>query len=93
MGYVVYEVRSGRIVNDRQRDSYREYKNEAAARACLTRLTRKHGYWPHQLAVSTVDQVPKRSRRVRNLMSGQTVEIDVNTPHCCDPSTETFWSM
>jgi hypothetical protein len=32
-------------------------------------------------------------KTVKNLMTGQAVEIDSDTPHCCDPSSETFWSM
>lgn len=34
-----------------------------------------------------------KTRMVRSLMSGELVEIDADTPHCCDPSTETYWSM
>ena len=34
-----------------------------------------------------------KTKKVKNLMSGETIEIDADTPHCCDPSTETFWSM
>jgi|688.fasta_scaffold120150_6 hypothetical protein len=30
---------------------------------------------------------------VRNLMSGKEVEISVNTPRSCDPSSELYWSM
>lgn len=26
-------------------------------------------------------------------MKGKTIEIDADTPLCCDPSTETYWSM
>ena len=36
---------------------------------------------------------PLGTKRVRNLMTGQMVEIAEDTPHCCDPSTETYWSM
>ena len=32
-------------------------------------------------------------RKVKNLMTGEIVEIPANTPRCCDPSTETYWSM
>ena len=35
----------------------------------------------------------ERKKRVRNLMTGREVEIDVNTPRACDPSTELYWSM
>jgi len=30
---------------------------------------------------------------VKNLMSGQMVEIAHNTPRSCDPSSELYWSM
>lgn len=32
-------------------------------------------------------------KTVKNLMTGKDVEIDRDTPWCCDPSSETFWSM
>jgi hypothetical protein len=30
---------------------------------------------------------------VKNLMTGSNVEIDRDTPWCCNPASETFWSM
>ena len=30
---------------------------------------------------------------VKNLMTGQPVEIDADTPLCCNPASETYWSM
>lgn len=30
---------------------------------------------------------------VTSLMSGKEVEIATETPLCCDPSSETYWSM
>lgn len=32
-------------------------------------------------------------KTVKNLISGEDVEIAVDTPLCCDPSSETYWSM
>lgn len=32
-------------------------------------------------------------RTVKNLMSGTDVKIAADTPLCCDPSSETYWSM
>lgn len=32
-------------------------------------------------------------KTVKNLMSGKEIEIPVGTPLCCDPSSETYWSM
>jgi hypothetical protein len=28
-----------------------------------------------------------------NMMSGKEFEQPINTPLCCDPSSETYWSM
>jgi hypothetical protein len=36
-------------------------------------------------------QFPKKT--VKNLMSGKDVEIDADTPWCCNPASETYWSM
>lgn len=30
---------------------------------------------------------------VKNLMTGQDVEIPADTPWCCNPASETYWSM
>ena len=35
----------------------------------------------------------KVTKTVKSLMSGQDVEIALDTPLCCDPSSETYWSM
>jgi hypothetical protein len=32
-------------------------------------------------------------KKVKNLLTGKEIEIDSNTPLCCDPSSETYWSM
>jgi len=36
---------------------------------------------------------PNRTKIVMNLISGRLVRIPVDTPACCDPSTESYWSM
>jgi hypothetical protein len=38
-------------------------------------------------------EVEPATRTVRNLMTGQNIEIAADTPLCCDPSSERFWSM
>ena len=30
---------------------------------------------------------------VKSLMTGQDVQIDRDTPWCCNPASETYWSM
>jgi len=32
-------------------------------------------------------------KTVKNLMTGKDISIPHDTPHCCDPSTEQYWSM
>lgn len=32
-------------------------------------------------------------KTVKNLMSGKEIQIPVNTPLSCDPSSETYWCM
>jgi len=34
-----------------------------------------------------------KMKKVKSLMSGKEIEIREDTPFCCDPSTETYWSM
>lgn len=38
-------------------------------------------------------QVKPKTRKVRNLMNGEEIEIPYDTPRCADPSTELYWSM
>jgi hypothetical protein len=37
--------------------------------------------------------VQPATKTVKNLMTGQMIEIAADTPWCCDPSSETYWSM
>ena len=39
-----------------------------------------------------IEAVPTM-KTVRNLMSGKDIEIPHDTPRCCDPSSEAYWSM
>jgi hypothetical protein len=72
------------------------FDTPGAARRSLTCAV-KRGALPKNTWVVTTDTEFERSfvRKtvVKNLMSGQPVEITTDTPHCCDPSSETYWSM
>ena len=37
--------------------------------------------------------IVQATKTVKNLITGQNVEIAADTPLCCDPSSERFWSM
>lgn len=32
-------------------------------------------------------------KTVKNLMTGKDIQIERDTPRCCDPSSELYWSM
>jgi len=83
---------TGLIVTDGPNRS-RAYKTFGAARATRTRLCNKAGYSVSELSIiDTKYYQPKMVTR-KNLMTGQEFEEDVNTPHFCSPSSESFWSM
>ena len=37
--------------------------------------------------------VQERYMTVKSLMTGKDVQIESDTPWCCNPASETFWSM
>ena len=36
---------------------------------------------------------PVKTKTVKNLMTGKNVQIAEDTPWCCNPASETYWSM
>ena len=71
-------------------DSCKQHGNSYAA--MHKRLMKKN----REFVVCTEEQFAKLTvptKIVKNLMTGLDVEIPVNTPRCCDPSTELYWSM
>jgi hypothetical protein len=83
---------TGHIVNDGPTKS-RAYKTFGSARATRTRLCRKSGYSVSELSIIDTKYYKPQMVTRTNLMTGQEFEEDVNTPNCCSPSSETFWSM
>lgn len=79
--FIVYETATLRPV--------REYAYQKAAINYLARLGA--GYSVTDKA--TFLDIPVPTKIVKSLMTGQDVEIPVNTPRSCDPSSELYWSM
>lgn len=71
----------------------RAYKTFGSARATRTRLCRKSGYSVSDLSIIDTKYYKPQMVVRTNLMTGQEFEEDVNTPNCCSPGSETFWSM
>lgn len=79
--FVVYETETLRLVKD--------YEYAALA----LRYLEKMGAGYSMTDRTSFINLPVPMKKVRNLMSGAEIEIPVNTPRCCDPSTELYWSM
>lgn len=70
------------------------YDSEAWARRKCDQLNKRFG--EGSFSYTTVEDYNSRvvhMKTVHNLMTGEAVEIPSNTPLCCDPSSETYWSM
>jgi hypothetical protein len=83
---------TGLIVTDGPNRT-RAYKTFGSARATRTRLCNKAGWTADQLSIIDTRHYKPRMVTRKNLMSGAEFEEDVNTPNCCSPASETFWSM
>lgn len=96
MAYLIYDKVSTKIVRIMRKGYWQDAKfaTEAAAKACTTRLKRLGKYTPDMM-IDTVENFNKVEKYeiVINLMSGLPVRQAVNTPRCCDVSTELYWSM
>lgn len=86
MTYIVYHVAST--------DKIREFATASAAKRSTTCANRNAGTQSYAYAdAKTYWNQVVTTKRVVNLLTGKEVEIPSNTPACCDPSTETYWSM
>ena len=100
MSYVVYNKATTKIL--KKMDGMNAYRSEGAAKAGLTcaatsfirkpaRVVNKDDYAIAE-AKHFYEHIEKKET-VINLMSGKPVVQSVNTPLCCDVSSETYWSM
>lgn len=95
MAYVVYRTSDSRIVTEK-RYGKEVYATEAAAKAAMTRMIKKGKHPGEELRVQDLQAyrmfIEQTVERV-NLMTGKTFRESVNTPNCCSPASETYWSM
>jgi hypothetical protein len=94
MAYVVVNRQTG-VRHPRLPRNGGVYKTQAAAQAAITRYVKRHspiaGEWQAMEATAYAEQVPMVTRV--NLMTGQEYQERADTPLCCSPSSETYWSM
>ena len=79
--FVVYHTETLRIE--------KEYTYQKSAINYLAKLGAGYSVTDRE----TFHSIPVPMMKVRNLMSGEEMEIPVNTPWCCNPASETYWSM
>ena len=92
MSYVIVSKGTGLIVTDGP-NKFRAYKTYSAARATRTRLCKKAGWSAGELSIVTRETYRAPKVTVKNLMTGKPVTIDADTPWCCNPASETYWSI
>ena len=85
MDYVVYHKASTQIL--------KIFNTASSAKRSATCMNRNAGDVYYTYADrETYNQRVVTKRVVKNLLTGEMVEIDSNTPWCCDPSSESYWS-
>lgn len=98
MGFRAYNVATTRYLCNHPRVKTKKelFATAAAARAAITREHNRGAIHAASFAVAesfVFHAEIEKKETVKNLMSGKDIVQSVNTPHCCNPSTETYWSM
>lgn len=92
MSYIVYHIISTQIIKE-----FNTHGGAKRSTTCMNRNARKdENVTVDPYAFMNNEDYRKyvvKRIKVKNLISGAEVEIDSNTPLCCDPSSETYWSM
>ena len=88
--YVIYNRETTEAVKDKH------HVHAFGSKSAVTRYFKDHhldrALWTFAPTMEFF-QVIEKSETKRNLMSGKEFIQRVNTPLCCDPSSETYWSM
>ena len=73
----------------------RYFKTLAGAKRSATCANRNAGKFVYNyVEESRFDlKYPIGTKKVKNLMTGKEIEIAADTPWCCNPASETYWSM
>jgi hypothetical protein len=99
MAFIIYNKKTTLAV--KKCISYRafyvhEFATEQGAKSYLTRKVNAKGWNRDDYAIAdsnTFYSEIEKKETVINMMSGKPVEQGVNTPLCCDVSSETYWCM
>lgn len=89
MMYVIYNLSTTRLHGGSL--NYKKYPTLRGAKIALARIADRDEYGIAD-AEDFFKHIEKKEVK-RNLLSGKEFVQGVNTPLCCDPSSETYWSM
>jgi len=93
---VLVNTVTGKLYRKRGHFCDATYETVPAAKASLTKMLKKTGdkdTWSVMTFEAYRLAFPVKYEMVRNLMSGEMVRQAVDTPLCCDVSSETYWSL
>jgi len=98
MSYIVYHKHSTKYLcrHPKVRTDKESFASHGAAQAAITREAKRGVINPVEFLIADAETFRKsieKTETVINMMSGKPVQQSVNTPLCCDVSSETYWSM
>jgi hypothetical protein len=97
MKYIAYHLQTTRYLSNHPgvRTDKESFESAGAAKAAITRAANRGVINAQDFAVAEATEFHEKIEKyeiVHNLMSGKPVRQSVNTPLCCDVSSETYWS-
>jgi len=97
MGYVIYHKESTRFLRILRNGYWQDavYDTKVGATARLNREVKAGRVLREDYAIEdsvTFCRDIEKQETKKNLLTGEKFTQPVNTPRCCDPSTEAYWS-
>lgn len=86
--FIVYHIDSTQIVKTYKKIGWAKRESERL-NALDAGNKLNYSYTPADYYYNTVVGM----KTVINLMTGKEIQIPTNTPRCCDPSSELYWTM
>jgi len=93
MSYIIYNKKTGVTLKCKYHINTRTFATKGAAKAYRTRQSKAGKIVKSHYRIVEASKFVDRKVMVKNLMTGKLVEQTVNTPRCCDVSSELYWSM
>jgi len=99
MSYVIYNKETTRLFSVRARSANMwkdSFGSKGAATRAFNTAIREEKIEADEYAIAERADFHANIEKmvtVKNLMNGADVEQPVNTPRCCDPSSELYWTM